>query len=182
MPLSRPISKAGMYIAPALALLVLLSTSRVHAAIDAGRPVCDYCRMIMSDSSFSGQIGLDRGGKRIYDAIECMAAAVLTDSVPQRNIRSITVARHDRPSVRLSLDRAVFVYCPAIESPMGLSLAAFASRVQAERACSQNSGRVLDWRDVLERVNTTWFQGKLTVAPHAGTHAARPGMRAGKPH
>ena len=145
----------------------------VHAALDQGRPACDYCRMMFSDPAFGAEIAMRNGTRKIYDAVECMAAAVLTDSVPQRDIRAIRLVDHDLPHALLPLDRTVFGLCPSFESPMGLSLAAFGTRERAEHACRAEGSRVLDWRGVLTHVNTTWFQGRLAVEPHAGTHAPR---------
>src|SRR5262249_24394018 len=103
---------------------------------------------------------LRNGTVKIYDAVECMAAAVLTDSVSQKDIRAIALVDHAEPTARVALDRTVFLHCPSIESPMGQSLAAFRSGVQPQEACP-TGGAVLDWRGVLTQVNTVWFQGRL---------------------
>ena len=157
-----------------LALAAACYAGQVRAALDAGRPACDYCRMILSEPEFGGEIDTRSGPRKIYDSVECMAAAVLTDSVRQRDIRAIRLVDHDAPHARVQLGRAVFLYCPTIESPMGLSLAAFAARTRAERACSPAAGRLLDWRGVLTLVDSTWFQGRLSVEHHAAVpHASR---------
>ena len=171
---ARPTFRATL---SALALAACVSATTAHSAVDQGRPACDYCRMIITEPAFGAQIGLRRGGTRIYDAIECMAAAVLTDSVPQRDIRSLSVMRHDRPGEWLTLDRAVLLHCTTLASPMGLSLAAFANHEGAAAACPARERRLLDWRGVLTHVNASWFQGKLVVARHAATHSPRPATR-----
>ena len=149
-----------------IALASVWSPSPARAALDAGRPACDYCRMLFSEPGFGGEIATRHGARKIYDSVECMAAAVLTDSVPQREIRAIALVSHDAPYAHLALARAVFVHCPAIASPMGLSLVAFRTRERAARACPQPGLEVLDWRGVLAYVNATWFQGKLAVDKH----------------
>jgi DNA-binding IclR family transcriptional regulator len=82
------------------------------------------------------------------------------------DVRTLTLVDHARPSSRVSIDRAVFVHCPEITSPMGQSLLAFRTRAEADSTCASPHGTVLDWRGVLTQVNTTWFQGKLAVEPH----------------
>src|SRR5258708_36469077 len=141
----------------ALALAGMLSAAPARAAVDAGRPACDYCGMIFEDPAFGAEVTLRSGERKIYDAVECMAAAVLTDSVSQRDIRAISLVDHDAPQARLPLARATFVHCRALESPMGLSLAAFATRTRAAAACGGGAARVLDWRGVLALVDSTWF-------------------------
>ena len=149
-----------------LVLAGMLSAAPARAALDAGRPACDYCRMIFEDPAFGAEITLRSGQRKIYDAVECMAAAVLTDSVSQRDIRAISLVDHDAPHERLPLARAVFLQCRAFESPMGLSLAAFPTRARASAAGGAGMGRVLDWRGVLALVDSTWFQGRLSVERH----------------
>src|SRR6266851_2097073 len=150
-----------------IALAIALDIGLARAALDAGRPACDYCHMILSEPEFGGEIDTRSGPQKIYDSVECMAAAVLTDSVRQRDIRGIGLVNHDAPHVRVPLGRTVFLFCPRLASPMGLSLAAFSTRASAERACSPSSARLLDWRGVLALVDSTWFQNKLSVEHHA---------------
>ena len=176
------LTRRGLRPLSLLALAAFLHAGHALAALDAGRPACDYCRMILSEPDFGGEISTRSGHRRIYDTVECMAAAVLTDSVPQRDIRAIRTVDHDAPHARIPLDRTVFLHCPAIQSPMGLSLLAFASRARAERACPRHGGRLLDWRGVLALVDSTWFQGELAVEPHVG-RLAKPGPRVrSRPH
>lgn len=169
-------------LAAVLVLFASLSPCRARAALDAGRPACDYCRMIFTDPRFGAEITTRSGQLKIYDAIECMAAAVLTDSVPQRDIRGVFVRDHDAPHARIALSRAVFLHCPKLESPMGQSLLAFGSRARARQACRSLEGRVLDWRGVLTQVDSVWFQGRLAVESHMGpiTRARRPVKRASR--
>ncbi len=153
-----------------------LTNRPAHAAVDAGRPACDYCRMILTEPAFGGEIRLRSSASRIYDSIECMAAAVLTDSVAQRDIRDIAVVDHDAPHARLPLAGAALLQCPRIESPMGLGLSAFQDRVRARRVCPAPAGSLLDWQGVLAHVNRVWFLGKLSVKAHPATGVrAKPG-------
>lgn len=151
-----------------------------RAALDAGRPACDYCRMILGEPAFGAEARLRSGAVRIYDSIECMAAAVLTDSLRQRDILALSVVDHDAPHARLPIARATLVHCPRIESPMGLGLLAVRGPSRARALCPAPAGGVLDWKGVLGHVNRTWFAGRLAVDSHAGAgvRPARAGARA----
>ena len=166
-PTAGRIARCGLGLLSWLMLVAGLDADTARAALDAGRPACDYCRMIFGEAGFGGEIATRSGQRKIYDSVECMAAAVLTDSVSQGEIRAIWLVDHVAPHARLPLPSAIFLHCPALESPMGLSLAAFATRRSARRACSASSGRLLDWRGVLTQVDRTWFQGELSVERHA---------------
>lgn len=154
----------------ALALIALASAPEsAPGAVIEGRPACDYCRMLLEDPRFGAEVTLVSGASKTYDAVECMAAAVLTDSVAVRDVRSITLvdwARPRSPKSSVPIDRAVFLHCPERTSPMGLSLLAFRSRADADTTCPARRGTVLDWGGVLTQVNSRWFQGRLAVEPH----------------
>ncbi|MEQ1831578.1 MAG: nitrous oxide reductase accessory protein NosL [Candidatus Eisenbacteria bacterium] len=151
----------------ALVLVPTLWAPRAAAELGDGHRACDYCRMLVEHDDFGGEVELRSGQVKLYDAIECMAAAVLTDSVAQRDIRAIRVIDHDAPHARLGAGQAVFVHCTAIESPMGQGFLAVRTRARARATCAPPHGTVLDWRGVLARVNRAWFVGKLSVDAHA---------------
>lgn len=146
-------------LALASALLGAL-TRPALARLDEGRPACDYCRMIITEKAFGVSARLDDGRTMIFDAVECAAAAALTDSLPARRLRSLAFTDHDAPHRPLPLARTVFLHCPAIESPMGQSLLAVSSRSRATATAGGREHTILDWKGVLTRVNQVWFQGK----------------------
>lgn len=155
---------------PALAAVVLLAGA---APSRARAPGCAYCRMAIERADFGGEIRTADGRRRAYDAIECMAAAVLTDSVPPVTIRAMTVADRRAPHAAIPVARAVFVHADSLASPMGLGLAAYASRAAAAPAARALRGETLEWTGVLAHVNARWFQGRLDVLAHAATPPAR---------
>jgi len=178
---ARP-ARIGPKTAGWLVLATLLHAACAGAALDAGRPACDYCRMIFSEPGFGGEIATRSGHRKIYYTVECMAAALLTDSVRRSDIHAIRLVDHDAPHAHIPLAHTVFLHCPAIQSPMGLSLLAFASHARADSARSHHGGQRLDWRGVLTLVDSTWFQGKLEVEPHVGGLAKPNPAAASRPH
>ncbi len=146
-----------------VAALLALATP-ASARLDQGRPACDYCRMIFSDPAFGVTAKLSDGRTMIFDAIECAAAAALTDSLPARKIVALTFVDHDAPHAVLPLARTTFVYCAALESPMGQGLLAFKSPARARAALVGKDHALLDWKGVLARINQVWFQGTQPMA------------------
>jgi copper chaperone NosL len=184
-PIGAPVPPAGSpagvrarAVAWPFALAVLVTLAAVapardaSGALDQGRPACDYCRMIFTEPAFGGEVRTRSGRRLIYDSIECMAAAVLTDSIPQRDIRSITVVDHDPPHARLPLSRTTLVHSARIESPMGQGLFAVRDSTRVPASGDDPTAHRLDWRGVLEHVNRAWFGGKLSVESHASVGAS----------
>ena len=131
------------------------------------RPVCAYCRMFIEHDEYGGEIHTTSGRRLVYDAIECMAAAVLTDSVPPASLRTMTVTDFAAPHAAIGAGRAVFLHCPALESPMGLGLSAHVTNETARAALGARAGRTFDWGQVVAFVDSIWFQGRLDAPAHA---------------
>lgn len=148
-------------------LAAVFAPAAAPAATDQGRPACDYCRMILTDPAYGGAIRTKSGRRLVFDSIECMAAAVLTDSVPPRTIRRMRVRDFHAPHEGIDAASAVFLHSPSLESPMGLGYSAHASVVRANAVRAAHPGELLVWKQVVERVNTTWFQGRLDAPGHA---------------
>jgi len=161
----------GAALPPGAALSPGAAAAAAPLARPATPPACAYCRMLVEQKAFGGTIVTTAGRRLRYDAIECMAAAVLTDSVSSRAIRSMTVPDHAPPHRPLDVRRAVFLRSPGLHSPMGLDLSAHAGDAAARAAQRRHPGARLDWRGVLAYVNHAWFQDKLD----AGRHARPPG-------
>lgn len=157
-------------LAPALAAAALLAGAAPPPpwAISPARPAaCAYCRMPVESRDFGGEIRTTDGRRQRYDAVECMAAAVLTDSVPPRAIRAMTATDHAAPHRALDARRAVFLRSAALHSPMGLDVSAHAGAAAARAAQRRHAGEILDWKGVLALVNHLWFRDQLDVARHA---------------
>ena len=163
---------AGLAVAIAVAMACAPQAPRTDAVPGAGagagpaQPVCAYCRMLIEHADYGGQIEAADGRRLVYDAIECMAAAVLTDSVAPSTLRTITVTDFGAPHAAIGAGRAVFLHCPSLESPMGLGLSAHATRETAHAAQGARAGRTFDWGQVVAFVDSIWFQGKLDAPGH----------------
>jgi copper chaperone NosL len=128
------------------------------AALDAGRPACDYCRMILTEKGFGGEIVTARGRRLIFDSTECMAAFLLAGTISSLEIASVLSVDHEDPRRRLRADRAFYLRSPALGSPMGLNLSAYRSAPRAAAAKRRYPGELLAWNQVLALVDTTWYR------------------------
>lgn len=136
---------------------------RVRACEDEGRPCCDYCRMIITEKAFGGEVRTADQKLLIFDATECMAAFWLMQRADTVRLRSLRSIRHERPSERIDARRAWYVHCDSLPSPMGMNLSAYGSAAQAMAALGRRRGRLLRWNEVVSLVRGTWFPGYPSV-------------------
>ena len=162
-----------MHIAPLLALLAAMGATacqRAPRALIAGTDACDYCRMTITDTRFGGEIQSSTGRIHTFDAIECLASFYL-DAAKRNDVQGAWVT--DFESGRfVPVDSAAFLRDGSISSPMGRSLAAFASDAIAE-AAPKYGGHVLAWPDVLEMLRVRGLQPGAT--PHDTVTEQSPG-------
>jgi copper chaperone NosL len=137
-----------------------LGPGAAAAAVVEGRPACDYCRMIIEDRRFGGEILTTRGRRLVFDSVECTAANVVTDSFKRDEVRAIYAIDHDAPGGRLRAERASYLHSTALPSPMTMNLSAYRSAARAEAARRRHAGEVLAWTGVLRLVDRTWFPNR----------------------
>jgi len=116
-----------------------------------GQDVCDACGMIISEARFAAGAVLEDGETLKFDDIGDMLR--YQGSHPDLEVAAWFV--HDTPSEAwLNAVAATYVVSPAISSPMGSGLAAFADPGPAASFAAEVDGEVLGWDQIRLR-----FQG-----------------------
>jgi copper chaperone NosL len=117
--------------------------------LHVGAEECDHCRMLISDRRFAAQLLTSKGKAYKFDAIECMHAFIGAGTVATADIHSTWVMDLEGSGDWIPTGEATFLRSPAIRSPMGAGLAAFASREAAETAARDLGGSVMGWEALL---------------------------------
>ncbi len=112
--------------------------------------------MKIADEKFHGQVRSEKGKYFHFDSIECLSAWRMkqADQHSQAWLR-------DYDSTRWLSSDAQIVQSTDVRSPMGLGLAAFASRSAAEEFIRANSGKILSASD-LDRLIAGWSINKVS--------------------
>jgi len=148
-----------------LALLALLlgaslSPRSAPACEDQGRRCCDYCRMILEDERFGGDLATATSGMLIFDSTECMAAFWITQRGDTTRIRSMRSVDHDRPARPLDARRAWYLRSDSLSSPMGVNLSAYGSAAAARAARRIHGGEILKWNQVVAFILHRWYRDR----------------------
>lgn len=138
---------------PAIALLVLLlagcavgSATPAPPEIRFGQDVCAACNMIISDPRFAAGYAVEvepgRFQSLAFDDIGDMVS-YLKD---HQELKVVDLWVHDYWSEEwIDAETALYVVSPAIHSPMGHGVAAFAARNRAQQMADATAGAVFDW-------------------------------------
>ena len=95
------------------------------ASLDAAGDQCASCRMLISEPRLAAQIAAPGEEPRFYDDLRCLRDG-LRAGRPLPRGAVVFVADH-RTGDWVRADRALFVYLPAVSTPMASHWAAYAS-------------------------------------------------------
>lgn len=109
---------------------------------------CSFCRMAISERRFAAELVTREGRVELFDDVGCLAAWVAEQGRPAGSAAFVV----DYGSGGwLAAEGAAYVRSPALPTPMGHGLAAFADRAAAEAAATgELGGEVVGWDQVTE--------------------------------
>ncbi len=128
-----------------------------------GSDTCEQCLMALSDERRGAEMVTRTGRAYAFDSIECLAAYLQGMENPG-SVHSMWVTDFSDPPVLVRVEEAHFIASPALQSPMGLGLTAFAREEDRDRAAVEFGGAALDWEGVRALVAERWPDG----GPHRG--------------
>lgn len=149
-------------LAGGLALLVALGALLAAGCRGGPEPIrygeeeCAYCRMRIEEPRHGAQAASARGLAYKFDSVECLAAWVRSNTLPENEIGSLWVTDFEEPDRWLSASEAVYLWSERIQSPMGIGLAAHGSPEAAEEHRAHVGGEILTWEEVLDLVTSEW--------------------------
>lgn len=130
--------------------IIALSCQNNPEAIDYGRDDCAYCKMVISDRKFGGELITPKGKIYKFDSIECLAKYYRTSNLS--DAQSLWTIDFSNPGMWVKADGAYYLSSKNIPSPMGMYLSSYAVRETAESMKAEMTGDLLNWQDVLSRV------------------------------
>ena len=129
-------------------LVILLSGCSVEPEpITFGKDVCDYCKMIISDEKYGGELVTQKGRIYKFDAVECVVNYIAENNDDYRYTMAVA---YDKPENLFSVDSLKFVVSEKYSSPMGANLAAFIN----EDAVDTDEGNWMNWEEIRKYIRT----------------------------
>ena len=152
-----------------LILAVLGIWLQGETVLGQSRATCSHCKMAIEDDQFRARAELASGETYRYDAVECMVNQLKTGF--DGEIASLTVT--DYPSGDpIDAREAVYLKSPAIRSPMGANLSAYAGRAAALEMQRNHGGELLSWVELQARFADSQY-GQAGHEHHHGGVASK---------
>ena len=131
-----------------ISLLVLpfLGCSPSPKAIEYGTDFCDYCRMTIVDQQHAAELVTQKGKAYTFDAIECMIQYKQDNK--ETPFALALVNDFLEPGALLDASQCSYLVSPAIPSPMGANLSAFADKETGQRMHREHGGKLHSWQSI----------------------------------
>lgn len=129
--------------------LILASCSIEPSKIEYGKDACHFCTMTIVEKTHATEIVTKKGKSFKYDAIECMHNDLLKRD--NNEIELFFVTDYLNPTMLIDAKTATYLISPAIQSPMGANLSAFATKAEAENFIKTDSDKLFNWQEIQEQ-------------------------------
>ncbi|CAN5210775.1 hypothetical protein BH11BAC5_BH11BAC5_13930 [soil metagenome] len=113
-----------------------------------GKDNCDYCKMTVSDNRFGAEIVTKKGKIYKFDDEHCIIGFLREGKVSQPDIAGTYFVDFSVPGKLVNVHDAKFLQCPALKSPMGGNIAAFANADSLEKIFQEINGNQITWEDM----------------------------------
>lgn len=133
-----------------LLMLLFLCVSLVSCqykteAIRVGEDHCDYCRMVITDTRFGGEVLTPKGRTLKFDALSCLVNYLKENPV---NSEHIFVLDYLKPGTLVPVTQAYFLRSQGLKAPMGEAIIASSDESGLRKLQKTTKGDWLDWKNI----------------------------------
>lgn len=134
-------------------VLTIVSCNTKPSPFEAGKDVCHFCKMSITDTRFGGELITKKGKIFKFDDLRCMISFLKAGTETDNNLSQKLTINFEKPNTFLEVDKAVFVISPELKSPMGSHTAGFETKEAATRFSQGKQAEITDWKTLLTRSN-----------------------------
>jgi copper chaperone NosL len=132
-----------------LLLFSLNSCNTNPQALKIGSDNCAFCKMVISDNRFGGEIVTPKGKIYKFDDIQCILAFVKSETESFKEA-SFYFTDFDTKHELLKSSESFLLQSDKLKAPMNGNMAAFSSRQNLEQALTTLSGQEVKWSALLK--------------------------------
>lgn len=130
-----------------VSLLLFVSCTNSPKPIAYGSDSCHFCSMTIVDQQHAAQYMTKKGRSYAFDATECMLNQL--KEIDREKVGLYLVNDYDAPGETIDATQATYLISENIPSPMGAFLTAFSSNEAAQKARSENGGKLYNWKELV---------------------------------
>ena len=136
----------------------LIGCSKEPVPIHFGEDGCSYCRMIISDQRFGGELLTSKGKAYKFDSIECMTAYIIKEKKGSEKLYSLWTIDFNNPETFVDATQAWYLHSEELKSPMGANLSSFKNNTEVKTVQNIYNGEAIRWQQVQDLVQQEWLK------------------------
>lgn len=133
--------------------MTLVSCNTKPSPFEAGKDVCHFCKMNITDTRFGGELITKKGKIFKFDDLHCMISFLKAGTETDNSLSQKLTINFEKPNSFLEVDKAVFVTSPELKSPMGSHTAGFETQAAATQFCRGKQAEISNWKTLFTRSN-----------------------------
>lgn len=126
-------------------MLLIGSCNRKPQPIHYGSDACDFCRMVVTNRHFGGEVVTKKGKVYKFDDIHCELSFLQSHFIIKNDIADIYLVDFSVPDQFIKASESFLLKSEALRSPMGGNAAAFKSTDSITKFQRQFNGTVITW-------------------------------------
>ena len=104
-----------LYFLPFLIALII-ACSKEPVPIHFGEDGCSYCRMLIADQRYGGELLTTKGKPYKFDSIECMAAYILEEKEGSDDIQNLWTINFNEPESLIDAKQSWYLLSDSLRS------------------------------------------------------------------
>ena len=116
--------------------------------LNFGTDACAYCKMILMDPGFGGEVITEKGKVYKFDDVSCMVTYINDMDPSRETIGDAFVIDHGHPGSLIPAEAAFFLRSDKVKSPMASGIAAFSTAHDRYEQQQQWQGAELTWSEI----------------------------------
>ena len=131
-------------------VIFLAGCSNGPQPIQFGNDGCDYCKMLITDKRFGGELVTKKGKTYKFDDIHCITSFLESGPVQQDNMAGIYLLDFSKPGQFVNSESCYLYASKELRSPMGSNTIAFSREEELKTLEAKYKGQRLIWDDVIQ--------------------------------
>lgn len=129
----------------------LSSCSSKPSPIVIGKDNCTFCKMVIMDLKYAGEIVTKKGKVYKFDDLHCLISFTKNHTGGTADFAHMLGSDYYQPANLIPVETSWFVRSGSISSPMGGQKVGFSDKAAAEKfSVSLDSAELLSWADIIE--------------------------------
>ena len=134
-----------------LAIIFFVSCNSQPEPIIVGKDQCSFCKMMVSDAKFGGEIVTTKNKKYKFDDMHCMLSFLKTKMIEENEVQDVYVANFSSNSHQLiNIKTALLLQSNLLKSPMGGNVAAFETEPEMNKIKEEYKATVVSWSQLVK--------------------------------